>query len=212
MAKSSPHNQNRCAHGPIVSREKYYFLKVFLILWKNEMESPIFLHDEYDLYDVCFHLNIYTATFLFDWWLLCWPEIWHWIFLPIQVSQYVLWDLISRYHCLDPTNRDISGLHCNENFSLVRFGGIHLIELYSSHWVVNIDSGTKPLPEPMLTKIYDMTSLRHNESIHRPWGMSPSSHCWDCYPGKLPSSLQLILRSGALRWNLWVPSSNELQE
>ena len=67
-------------------------LKVFLILWKNEMESPIFLHDKYDLYDVCFHLNIYTATFLFDWWLLCWPEIWHWIFLPIQVSQYVLWD------------------------------------------------------------------------------------------------------------------------
>ena len=91
-AKSSPHNQNRYAHGPIVSREKCYFLKVFLILWKNEMESPIFLHDKYDLYDVCFHLNIYTATFLFDWWLLCWPEIWHWIFLPIQVSQYVLWD------------------------------------------------------------------------------------------------------------------------
>ena len=92
MAKSSPHNQNRYAHGSIVSREKCYFLKVFLILWKNEMESPIFLHDKYDLYDVCFHLNIYTATFLFDWWLLCWPEIWHWIFLPIQVSQYVLWD------------------------------------------------------------------------------------------------------------------------
>ena len=100
MAKSSPHNQNRYAHGSIVSREKCYFLKVFLILWKNEMESPIFLHDKYDLYDVCFHLNIYTATFLFDWWLLCWPEIWHWIFLPIQVSQYVLWD-----HMICKTNR-----------------------------------------------------------------------------------------------------------
>ena len=69
-----------------------------MILWKNEMESPIFLNDKYDLYDVCFHLNIYTATFVFDWWLLCWPEIWHWIFLQIQVSQYVLWDHV-RFIC-----------------------------------------------------------------------------------------------------------------
>ena len=35
MAKRGPHNQNRYAHGPLVSREKCYFLKVFLILWKK---------------------------------------------------------------------------------------------------------------------------------------------------------------------------------
>ena len=38
----------------------------FLDIVKKLDESPIFLHDKYDLYDVCFHLNIYTATFLFD--------------------------------------------------------------------------------------------------------------------------------------------------
>ena len=128
MAKSSPHNQNRYAHGSIVSREKCYFLKVFLILWKNEMESPIFLHDKYDLYDVCFHLNIYTATFLFDWWLLCWPEIWHWIFLPIQVSQYVLWDHKSAHvdmpTCVDVCRRvpicDIAlGTYDTNHFDLI---------------------------------------------------------------------------------------------
>ena len=61
---------------------------------KKEVESPIFFHDKYDLYDVCFHLNINSATFLFDWRVLWRPEIqtWRRIFLPIQVSQYVLWD------------------------------------------------------------------------------------------------------------------------
>ena len=99
-----------------MSREKCYFLKVFLILWKNEMESPIFLHDKYDLYDVCFHLNIYTATFLFDWWLLSWPEIWHWIFLPIQVSQCVLWDLLVKISKKNSTFSKISA-----NFDLVKY-------------------------------------------------------------------------------------------
>ena len=30
----------------------------------------------------------------------------------MTVARYVALSLISRYHCLDPTNRDISGLHC----------------------------------------------------------------------------------------------------
>ena len=30
----------------------------------------------------------------------------------MTVARYIALSLISRYHCLDPTNRDISGLHC----------------------------------------------------------------------------------------------------
>ena len=30
----------------------------------------------------------------------------------MTVVRYITLSLISRYHCLDPTNRDISGLHC----------------------------------------------------------------------------------------------------
>ena len=91
-ANSSPHNQNRYAHGSIVSYGKYSFLKVFLILWKIEVESPIFFHDKYDLNYASSRLNIYKATFLFDSWALWPPEIWHCIFMTNQVSQYVLWD------------------------------------------------------------------------------------------------------------------------
>ena len=91
-AKSSPHNQNWYAHRFIVSYGKYSFLNVFMILWKIEVESPIFFHDKYDLNYVSSHLNIYKATFLFDSWALWPPEIWHSIFMTNQVSQYVLWD------------------------------------------------------------------------------------------------------------------------
>ena len=42
-AKSSPRNQNRYAHRSIVSHAKCSFLKVFFILWKIEVESPIFM-------------------------------------------------------------------------------------------------------------------------------------------------------------------------
>ena len=90
-AKSSPHNQNWYAHRSIVSYGKCSFLNVFLILWKIEVESPIFFHDKYDLNYASSHLNIYKATFLFDSWALWPPEIWHCIFMTNQVSQYVLW-------------------------------------------------------------------------------------------------------------------------
>ena len=30
----------------------------------------------------------------------------------MTVARYITLSLISRYHCFDPTNRDISGLHC----------------------------------------------------------------------------------------------------
>ena len=73
---------------------KCSFLKVFLILWKIEVESPIFFHDEFDLDYASSHLNIYKATFLFDSRAQWQPEIWHCIFMTTQVSQYVLWDHI----------------------------------------------------------------------------------------------------------------------
>ena len=34
---------------------------------------------------------------------------WFWLMTD---ARYIALPLISRYHCLDPTNRDISGLHC----------------------------------------------------------------------------------------------------
>ena len=103
-AKSSPHNQNWYAHRSIVSHGKCSFPNVFLILWKIEVESPIFFHDKYDLNCASSHLNIYKATFLFDSWALWPPEIWHCIFMSNQVSQYVLWDHLTRgpYGSLHP--------------------------------------------------------------------------------------------------------------
>ena len=37
----------------------------------------------------------------------------------ITVARYIALSLISRYHCLDPTNRDISGLHCSDGILCV---------------------------------------------------------------------------------------------
>ena len=34
----------------------------------------------------------------------------------MTVARYIALSLISRYHCLDPTNRDISGLHCIQTY------------------------------------------------------------------------------------------------
>ena len=34
-------------------------------------------------------------------------------------ARYIALPLISRYHCLDPTNRDISGLHCNKTAAIL---------------------------------------------------------------------------------------------
>ena len=36
----------------------------------------------------------------------------------MTVARYIALSLISRYHCLDPTNRDISGLHCRNNLPI----------------------------------------------------------------------------------------------
>ena len=94
-AKSSSRNQNYYAYTSIVSHEKCSFLKVFLIWLKIEVDSPIVFHEKYYPYCVFFHLNTYKATFLFNWWVRWRPEIWHWIFMTTQVSQYVLWDHIA---------------------------------------------------------------------------------------------------------------------
>ena len=42
----------------------------------------------------------------------------------MTVARYIALSLISRYHCLDPTNRDISGLHCI---------GISIVEIRRSY-------------------------------------------------------------------------------
>ena len=39
----------------------------------------------------------------------------------MTVARYIALSLISRYHCLDPTNRDISGLHCILNSIILIF-------------------------------------------------------------------------------------------
>ena len=52
----------------------------------------------------------------------------------MTVARYIALSLISRYHCLDPTNRDISGLHCIDLPSNVDSLNIrllmHLTELF----------------------------------------------------------------------------------
>ena len=46
----------------------------------------------------------------------------------MTVARYIALPLISRYHCLDPTNRDISGLHC------IWYRSIHLTLVTKWSW------------------------------------------------------------------------------
>ena len=54
----------------------------------------------------------------------------------MTVARYIALSLISRYHCLDPTNRDISALHCNTIRVLIGlFFGVHgSIVFYRISW------------------------------------------------------------------------------
>ena len=63
--------------GPLC-HVKMLLSESFLDIVKKWGGKPYLFHYKYDLYDVCSHLDIYTAAFLFDWWVLWWPEIWHW--------------------------------------------------------------------------------------------------------------------------------------
>ena len=56
-----------------------------------------------------------------------WPGFW-----LMAVARYIALPLISRYLSMDPTNRDISGLHCNSLFFQDNAENLHKILVISS--------------------------------------------------------------------------------
>ena len=92
-AKGPKCNRYQYAHMSVVLHGKYSSLKLSFILWKLDVGSRIFFHDEYGLHTAFFHSDIHKATFLFDWGVL-WPhEICTWNFMITRLLQYILWFL-----------------------------------------------------------------------------------------------------------------------
>ena len=85
----------------------------------------------------------------------------------MTVARYIVLPLISRYHCVDPTNRDIARVHCIKMlwwkvpFSVImniwhftrnyqtkgKFAFVQIMAWYCTF--------AKPLLEPMMTNFYD---------------------------------------------------------
>ena len=58
--------------------------------------------------------------------------VWFWL---KTVTRYIALSLISRYHCLDPTSRDISRVHCSDRGDLRCWRGVDIPSFWYTSWL-----------------------------------------------------------------------------
>ena len=90
-------------------------------------------------------------------------------------ARYIALPLISRYHCLDPTNRDISGLHCTIQQEAITRANVdpvqccHMASLDHNELTISVSKKRFMVT----TNIFSY----ENKECH------PGVHYWDYHPG-----------------------------